>query len=378
MKMEDIAKIAQVSKSAVSLALSGKPGIGSETRERILRIAREMGYSAKPRSTAAPDKTSKTLVFLVITNLGIVLEEYYQQPFFRELIHFVEDRCRTKGYSVIFSSVDMEHFERDVRAAAEDYRHSPVILLGTNLSREQIAVISAKLPQLVVLDTCFDTLPVHFIEINNAMGAYQAGSHLCDIGHLDIGYVASNVRIHNFEERKAGFMGALRERGVEIAPGRMFSVAPTILSSQESMRQQLEACLHSEGKLPTALFCECDYIAISAMKTLAELGYRVPEDISVIGFDNISESVIVTPELTTIHVEKEKMAQLAVDLLTDSAEWSSDARIKTRVDTRFVERLSTSAPAVAATGTGATGTTGATGGHLYTYDSADDIQIYGI
>ncbi|XID93110.1 LacI family DNA-binding transcriptional regulator [Paenibacillaceae bacterium WGS1546] len=348
MKMEDIAKIAQVSKSAVSLALSGKPGIGSETRERILRIAREMGYSAKPRGSApAPEKTPKSLVFLVITNLGIVLEEYYQQPFFRELIHFIEDRCRAKGYSVIFSSVDMEHFERSVRAVAEDRRNSGVILLGTNLSREQIAAIADKLPQLVVLDTCYDTLPVHFIEINNAMGAYQAGTHLCDIGHRDIGYVASNVRIHNFEERKAGFLAALRERGIEIAPSRTFSVAPTLLSSQDAMRRQLEACLQAEGRLPTALFCECDYIAISAMKTLAELGYRVPEDISVIGFDNISESVIVSPELTTIHVEKEQMARLAVDLLTDPAAHGSDARIKTRVDTRFVERLSTGAPAVA-------------------------------
>lgn len=346
MKMEDIAKIAQVSKSAVSLALSGKPGIGSETRERILRIAREMGYNVKPRNSTAPsDKTSKSILFLVITNLGIVLEEYYQQPFFRELIHFVEERCRSKGYSVMFSSVDMEQFEHNVRAIAEEHRSNGVILLGTNLGREQIAAAADRLPQLVVLDTCYDTLPIHFVEINNAMGAYQAGAHLCELGHKDIGYVASNVRIHNFEERKSGFLAALRERGLEVAPSRTFAVAPTLLSSQESMRQQLEACIRSEGRLPTALFCECDYIAISAMKTLAELGYRVPEDISVIGFDNINESVIVTPELTTIHVEKEKMARLAVDLLTDPAEHGSDARMKIRVDTRFVERLSTASPA---------------------------------
>ncbi|MFC4600991.1 LacI family DNA-binding transcriptional regulator [Cohnella hongkongensis] len=346
MRMEDIAKIAQVSKSAVSLALSGKPGIGSETRERILRIAREMGYNAKPRSSSpTSDKASKSILFLVITNLGIVLEEYYQQPFFRELIHYVEERCRSKGYSVMFSSVDMDQFEHNVRAIAEEHRSSGAILLGTNLSKEQIATVADRLPQLVVLDTCYDTLPIHFVEINNAMGAYQAGTHLCELGHRDIGYVASNVRIHNFEERKAGFLAALRERGLEIAPSRTFAVAPTLLSSQESMRRQLEACIRSEGRLPTALFCECDYIAISAMKTLAELGYRVPEDISVIGFDNISESVIVTPELTTIHVEKEKMARLAVDLLTDPAEHGSDARMKTRVDTRFVERLSTASPA---------------------------------
>lgn len=345
MKMEDIAKQANVSKSAVSLALNGKPGISEETREKIIRIAQESGYITKRRSAPSQERPLSSLLFLVCANSGIVLEQYYQQPFFRELIHYIEERCRSKGYSLQFTSLDTEALEHNLKSLSEDNRNRGVILLGTNLSRQQIVSIAEQLPHLVVLDTCFETLPIPFVEINNVMGAYQAGAHLYEIGHREIGYVASNVRIHNFNSRKRGFMSALQDRAHTIPDSRMFSVAPTILYSQESMREQLQAYLQANGRLPTALFCECDYIAISTMKTLNELGYRVPEDVSVIGFDNITESMVISPELTTIHVEKEKMAQVAVDLLIDRMEEGLSVTTKTTIDTKFIERLSCRAPA---------------------------------
>ncbi|QMV42843.1 LacI family transcriptional regulator [Cohnella cholangitidis] len=343
-KMEDIAKQANVSKSAVSLALNGKPGISEDTRERVIRIAQESGYIAKRRAAPAQERPLSSLLFLVCANSGIVLEQYYQQPFFRELIHYIEERCRSKGYSLQFATLNTESLEQNVKSLSEDNRNSGVILLGTNLGRQQIVSIAEHLPQIVVLDTNFETLPIPFVEINNVMGAYQAGSYLYEIGHREIGYVASNVRIHNFNSRQRGFMSALEDRELAIPDNRIFSVAPTILYSQESMREQLQHYLQENGRLPTALFCECDYIAISAMKTLNELGFRVPEDVSVIGFDNITESMVVTPELTTIHVEKEKMAQVAVDMLIELIHEGLNTTTKTTIDTKFIERLSCRAP----------------------------------
>lgn len=340
MKMEDIARLANVSKAAVSLAFSGKPGIGAETRERILQVARESGYKPKNRSATANSKTYNSLLFLVFTNSGIVLEEYYQQPFFKELIHFVGESCRQKNYELIFSTIDMDYFDEGIQNLAKDNRSDGVIVLGTNLTAEQISIISEKLTNVVVLDTCFEMLPVSFIQINNVMGGYQAGKYLIGQGHTSIGYIASNVRIHNFDERERGFLKALNEHGLSIADECRLSVAPTILSSQESLRKQLRSYLDSGLQLPTVWFCECDYIAISAMKTMFELGIRVPQDCSIIGFDNITESVIVTPELTTVHVEKEKIATLAVDLLTDNAGNSEQLQLKLTVDTTFVERNS--------------------------------------
>ncbi|AFH63288.1 LacI family DNA-binding transcriptional regulator [Paenibacillus caseinilyticus] len=343
-KMEDIARLAGVSKAAVSLALSGKPGISEGTRERILQLASEHGYAHKSKA-AVSAQGPRTLTFLAAANAGIVLEDYYQQPFFRELIHFIEERCRARGYSLIYSSMEPEPSAGELRALAEEKRSEGVILLGTNLNRSQVAFIAGELPlPLVVLDTCFDTLPLPFVEINNVMGAYQAGSHLCAAGHRTVGYIESNVRIHNFDERRRGFELALLERGMEFAGDEIFSVAPTILSSQESLKSQLAAYLDAGNSLPEAFFCECDYIAISAIKTLNELGYRVPEDVSVVGFDNISEARIVSPELTTVHVEKERMAHLAVELLIESIESAPGAKAKIKVDTRLVERHSSRSP----------------------------------
>lgn len=344
MKMEDIAKLAGVSKGAVSLAINGKPGISAETRERILQIAKEHQYFPKAKNPAA-EASTKSLTFLVCANSGLVMEQYYQQPFFRELIHYIEERCRYKGYSLLFSTINMDTFEQDIHTIAKEKQSKGVILLGTNLTPHQIEEIARLIPALVVLDNGFDELPVHFVQINNFMGAYQAGTHLYDIGHRTIGYIASNERINNFEERKRGFAAALEERGLTMEEDHIFSIAPTILSSQESLTHQLKQYLQQGRPLPTAFFCECDYIAISAMRTLHELGYRIPEDVSVIGFDNISEAVIVTPELTTIHVEKERMAHLAVDLLIESFSLEHHVKTKIKVDTRFVERNSCSVPA---------------------------------
>lgn len=338
LNMEELAKLAGVSKGAVSLALNGKPGVSQDTRERILRLAKELGYSGKGRAAPA-DPNGRSLRFLVFTNAGLVHEQYYQQPFFRELIHHIEERCRMGGYSLIFSAIEEKHYAEGIRTIMEE-RTSGVILLGTNLGASRIADIADKLPHLVVLDTCFDALPVHFVEINNYMGAYQAGTYLAERGHQRIGYIASEERIHNFDERQRGFMSAMAEYHVEISRSNILAVPPTMFSSQGPLLDKLQHLRESGQPFPTAFFCECDYIAISTMKALSELGFSIPDDVSVIGFDNINEALIVTPELTTVHVEKERMAAWAVDLLTAAIQRPSAVTTKVKVDTLFIERSS--------------------------------------
>lgn len=337
MNMEELAKLAGVSKGAVSLALSGKPGIGQDTRERILRIADEVGYTLK-KQKAPGESNGRSLRFLVFTNDGLVHEEYYQQPFFRELIHHIEERCRTKGYTLIFSAIEQNSYEQGIQTVMNE-RTDGIILLGTNLHGSRISDIADKLPNLVVLDTCFESLPVHFVEINNYMGAYQAGKYLAELGHQQLGYIASEERIHNFDERKRGFLSAMAEHHLEISTSNIVSVPPTMFTSQGPLREKLRKLMDNGQTFPTAFFCECDYIAISTMKALTELGLSIPEDVSVVGFDNINESLVLTPELTTVHVEKQQMAHWAVDLLT-SLHTNSGVSAKIKIDTRFMERSS--------------------------------------
>lgn len=341
MKMEDIAKLAGVSKSAVSLTLNNKPGIGAETREKILRVVEEHGYVHKARGQHE-EQAVRTLTFFAFANSGIVLEDYYEQPFFREIIQYIEERCRSNGYSLLFATVDPSRMLEHIEEISEEQRSDGIILLGTNLDHAQVrAMIEHITTPLVVLDNCYETLPVSFVSINNVMGAYQAGMHLCSLGHRHIGYLASNVPLHNFHERRKGFLHALQMNALSLEV--TFNVAPTILSSQESLKKLLSEYLKQGNAMPTAFFCECDYIAISAIKTLSELGYRIPEDISIVGFDNITEAQIITPQLTTVHVEKQRLAHLAVDTLVQTILSPQQAKTKVVVDTQFITRSSTRA-----------------------------------
>ncbi|WP_028552612.1 LacI family DNA-binding transcriptional regulator [Paenibacillus sp. UNC451MF] len=342
MKMEDIAKLANVSKSAVSIALNGKPGISSETRDKILKIVKDSGYIPRTMVKAGDVNSSitHTLRFVACTNSGIVLEHYYNQPFFMELIHDIEEQCRSRGYSLFFSSIQIDAFESTVQELENEHEAGGMILLGTNLTQEQIRLIAKKQPNLVVLDTCYETLNVHFIVMNNKMGAYQAGRHLLDLGHRRIGYVQSTSRMYNFDSRKSGFMTALREEGLELEQTLLFSASPTTFISQEELKGKFTEL---GDAMPTALFCECDYIAISVIKSLTELGIRVPEDISVVGFDNIRETMIVSPELTTVHVEKAKIAELAVSNLLNMIEGVNTVRTKSFIDTKLIIRKSSQA-----------------------------------
>lgn len=342
MKIDDIAKLANVSKSAVSIALSGKPGVSSQTREKILKIVQETGYI--PRTMVQANQVYKLnhmIRFVVVVDTKFMVEQYNKQPFFMELIQHIENECRQKGYRLLFSKIDVSDFEHGLELLKEDNKeNSGIILLGTNLTREQMESISAIQPNTIVIDNLIEELNLNFVIMNNLKGAYEACEHLVKQGHKRIGYVKANHRIHNFESRREGFLIAKSKLNFESDDSICFEVSSDILTFQQTLLDQLEELKEQKKDLPTALFCENDYIAISVIKTLTEANIKVPEDISVIGFDNITESLIITPELTTIHVEKETMAKLALDKLIQKINQPNDVAIKMIVDTKLIERKS--------------------------------------
>lgn len=339
MKIDDIAKLANVSKSAVSLALNGKNGVSQKTREKVLRIAQEHGYIPRPIIKADQyfQPNTKLLRFIACTNAGIVTEQYESLPFFMELIHNLDKQIGSSGYSLLVSSISIESLQEEVSRLEQEQKSAGILLLGTNLTPEQINLVADIQPNIVVLDTCFETLDVNFVVMNNVYGAYQAGQYLMELEHQQIGYVGSNTRMYNFDMRKKGFLQALTENGLKIAESNYFSLSPTVISSQDAFKEKINKRM---GQLPTALFCEADYMAISVIKSLTELGIKVPEDISVIGFDNIFESQVITPELTTIHVKKDRIALLSVEKLIRQIENNDTDKIKLFVDTELIERNS--------------------------------------
>ncbi|MFB6469017.1 LacI family DNA-binding transcriptional regulator [Cytobacillus sp. Hz8] len=338
MKIEDIAKIAEVSTSAVSLALNGKKGVSEKTRTKILKIARENGYISKSSNKKeASNIDTRILRFIACTNAGIVNQQYQALPFFMELMKNIDKYTITSGYSLTVSSVDITNLREEIIKIEQEQKSAGILLLGTNLTADQIKIFAEIQPNLVVLDTCYDTLNVNFVLMNNIFGAYQAGKHLYELGHKNIGYVASDVRMYNFDMRKKGFLQAISEQGLKISENNFYTISPTEVTSQESFKEKI---LKNLEHLPTAFFCECDYMAISVIKSLQELGLKVPEQVSVIGFDNILESQVITPELDTINVKKDKIALFAVEKLVKQIENNESEKIKLFIDTELIKRKS--------------------------------------
>ncbi|MCP3763704.1 LacI family DNA-binding transcriptional regulator [Domibacillus sp. A3M-37] len=339
MKINDIAKLANVSKSAVSLALNGKNGVSEKTRQKVLQIAKENGYVPRPivRADEISGQNTKAFRFIACTNEGIVTEQYESLPFFMELINSLDRHTDAAGYSLMVSSVKAENLFEEINRLEDEQKSAGILLLGTNLTAEQIKLVANIHPNLVVLDTCYGMLDVNFVVMNNMHGAYKAGEYLIEQGHTRIGYCSSESRMYNFDMRKKGFFTAMDEHQISVADEHIFVMSPTLIQSTPEFQTQIQEL---KENLPTALFCECDYMAISVIKSLTELGLRVPHDISVIGFDNILESQVITPELTTIHVKKDRIALLAVEkLLREINQFETD-KLKIFVDTELIERKS--------------------------------------
>ena len=338
MKIEDIAKLAKVSKSAVSLALNNKPGVSQATRERILDIVKESGYVHRTMVKAQQLYGSmKKLRFLACVRSDVVSPQYQHAPFFVELIHGLEEEARLQDYTLVVSSIKQEAMQQELEELEHDHASEGILLLGTNLSEEDVRVVMQQQPHTIVVDALFETVDIDCVVMNNRMGAYQAAQYLMDSGHQHIGYVQSFTRIENFELRKTGFSDALAERDLKLSNKHVFSVNPVIEKVHETFKEQI---LAEKSSLPTALFCENDYIAIGVIKTLQELHIAVPQEISVIGFDNIPESTIISPELTTIHVEKEEMGEVAVRRLAEIIRPKRQPTLKTMLNTRLIERKS--------------------------------------
>lgn len=312
MTIEQIAKIAKVSKSAVSLALNNKPGVSESTRNTILEIAKSYGYiprvMIKADQVYDPVKVIRVVAFI---KQEIVNEGYHHEPFFSELISGLEEENRKQGYTLFFSSIDGEHFLSELQRLELEFHSSGILVIGTNLSEEESLMIHEAYPVSVILDTCYPHVPGNFVVMNNLLGGTQAANYLISQGHRILGYVESKVRISNFDERKKAFVRELENHGLILSKSNVFQVSPIM----ENAQLDFTSILERRKELPTALFCESDNIAIGVLKALQKFGLSVPDDISIIGFDDIPHCTIVSPPLTSIRVQKDVMGAEAIKKL---------------------------------------------------------------
>lgn len=334
MNIKEIAHKANVSKSAVSIALNNKPGISEATRKKILAIVKETGY--KHRSMVDTNRAfgeKKMLRLLACSKKDISLQ-YSTSSFFTDLIHCIEKHASEQGYALVFSSIKTEDLENEITQLELNHPSDGIILLATNLNENEIDIVSNAQKNLLVLDNYLEFYDQNIVVMDNAMGAYEAVSYLVDLGHSDIRYVQSSLRLSNFIRRREGFKKALNNFEIDDLSEKYI-----VDTNKSNVREQfIELIKNNKGNLPTAIFCECDYIAIDVIKAIQDIGLNVPNDISVIGFDNVAEASIISPELTTINVFRDKMAALAVERILSIVGGNHTTKTKSIVSTQLVKR----------------------------------------
>jgi LacI family transcriptional regulator len=205
------------------------------------------------------------------------------------------------------------------------------------MNEEDIKWFSSANRSVVILDSYFENYNLDCIVIDNIQGAYLATSHLMEHGHKRIGHLASSVEINNFKERHEGFAKAVN-RSSETCDSiyNTIRLRPTTEGAYEDMKSYLE----KRPDLPTAFFADNDIIAISCMRALKEAGYKIPQDISIVGFDDTPMAYVTSPKLTTVRVGKELLGTRAVIRLIEKINDPNDASLKIALNTTLEVRES--------------------------------------
>lgn len=301
MNIRELAKHTGVSPATVSIVLNDKPGVSDETRQRVLKAAAQLGYT--PQRKNKPN--TRSILFIKHRQHGMLVEE--NQGFIAAVMEAVEQACRSIGcrLNIAISDGDLEH----ALTGAKDGGHMGVIVLGTELEPAQYPLLSGVGLPLVVVDNNMEGFPASSVGINNRENVTHLVRYCASLGYTDIGYIKSSISIPNFAERLEAFHRTAREFGM--GNPTVISLTPTLLGAYEDMRALLDKTL----RLPPCMVADNDSIAIGAIKALKESGYRVPLDISVVGFDDIPFSSVSSPTLTTVSVPKALMGKLAVEQL---------------------------------------------------------------
>jgi LacI family transcriptional regulator len=324
---KDIARKLNISTAAVSMALNNRPGIGEDTRYRILGLAKELGYKVQRRSLHSQ---SKSLNLVVYKKHGDVVSD---TPFFAELTQGIESQTKKSGYNLLVTYFyeSQNQAEQLSRIIASPCRG--IILLATEMISRDLRIFSSLSVPMVILDNTFYDVDIDSITINNIQGSMEAVKYLKRLGHRKIGHLRSKVGIHNFYERRDGYLKTIDEES-------NLKYTVSVPSTSDGAYKEMKEYLSANPEIPTAYFADNDIIAISCIRAMREAGCRIPLDVSVVGFDDIPASEIMDPPLSTMRVPKKTMGILAVEQLMKRIHNDNSESIRVAVNTRLVVRAS--------------------------------------
>lgn len=324
--IKDIAKLANVSHTTVSRALNNSPYINEETKAKIKALAKELNY--------VPNYNAKSLVLLKSYVIGVFfssISEGTSDTFFHEIVKGV-NKVMDKEYNLVIRGIDNYEYTHPI----DNKNFDGIIVVSQSKNDDSfIKTILEKNIPMVVINRSIEEDGIINILSNDTQGSFDAVQYLIKNNHKKIGLIQGNVEFESSTYRKKGYVMALTSNNININNDYILSGKYTLESGYENMKKFLKM----EDR-PTAVFCANDDIAVGAMKAVFESGLNVPEDISIIGFDNSNFCNYVTPTLTSVKKDSLTMSEIGGINLLDLINRKSIKQDKIFIESRLVKRES--------------------------------------
>ena len=306
----DVAKKAGVSKSTVSKVLNSTPYVSEKAKASVLKAMVELDY--------IPNSIARNLVKNRNTPIiGLIVSDILN-PFFPEVVRGVEDTARIKNYSMVLCNTDYDlRKEENYINFLLQIRASGIIFASTRIHDSIIYELKKLKYPFILLSRIHPIIETDFVGVDNELGAKIAVKYLIDKGHKKIAHITGPLDTSPAMQRLNGYKNALKENGIEYDEDLVMTGDFRESGGYECAKKLL---IINRKKRPTAIFAANDLSAMGAMEAIYSLGLKVPDDISIIGYDNIHISSYPSINLTTINQPKYEMAKIATEILIDKFE----------------------------------------------------------
>ena len=328
--LADVAENSGVSLATVSLVLRDKPGVSEETRQRVLDSARTLGYIYSP-SNRAHSRSIPNQIGLIIKSRPDDIPA--TNSFYASVLAGIETICRRSQINLMYANllVDESNNPLEMPRLMTRQEVDGLLIVGMHLDSQMVAGITDLGMPVVLVDAYADGDPFDTVVTDNFMGGYHVTEYLIQKGHQHIAIVGSQPQSYpSIQERRNGYLQALTAYGLTPSFGDC-TLHPS------AVKPCVDDLLRTTPEL-TAIFGSNDDVAIAAMQAIQSLGKRSPEDLAVVGFDNIHLAHLVTPRLSTMRVDMVEMGRLAACLLMNRIEFPEAGRVRTVICPHLIER----------------------------------------
>ncbi|MDG3086046.1 LacI family DNA-binding transcriptional regulator [Vibrio hannami] len=323
--IKEVAEFAKVSQSTVSRALNGHKSVKEANRVKVFEAIEKLGYQPNAFAQALASNKSFSIGMLVGTLDG---------PFYGPMMHNAEKAVRKENYHLIITSGnELYDQEQDSIQFLCSKKVDGLILVSDMLSDGDILNICEKTPATMVLNRYIPEISNKCITIDNELGGFLAVEHLIEKGHTKIGCITGQLSKVDSRDRLQGYRNALAKHGIEYDPNLVVEGRFDHKGNNEAITRLLDRDLEM-----TAIFCMNDNIAVTAYSTCLERGMKIGQDISIVGYDNVSYSQHMNPGLTTIDFPVKEMAIQGAEGVLSILAGKEIEHIETKLSPKLIER----------------------------------------